>query len=69
MSKYIYANMFHSIFGGTHYVNIGDWCERNPCSSKKDKNKDTTAHMPPLCAHSMWSLTKTGPSSDLHDPE
>ena len=23
MFKYIYANIFHSIFGGTHYVNIG----------------------------------------------
>ena len=39
----------------------------NPCSSKEDKNKDT--HMPSLCAHSMWSMAKTGLSSDLHGPE
>ena len=69
MSKYIYANIFHSIFGGAHYVNISviETPGRNPCSSKEGKNKDT--HMLPLCAHSMWSLAKTGLSSDLHGPE
>ena len=34
---------------------------------RKTKNKDT--HMPSLCAHSMWSMAKTGLFSDLHGPE
>ena len=70
MSKYIYADIFHSIFGETHYVNIGVIETLVHPTSKEDKNKDT--HVPSSCAHtchSMRSMAKTGLSSDLHGPE
>ena len=55
MSKYIHANIFHSIFGGTHYVNNGDWCDRNPCSSNEDKNlKDT--HVSFVCSQHVVTI-------------
>ena len=54
MSIYIDVNIFHSIFGGTHYVNIGNWCDRNSGSSKEDKDKDT--NMPFVCSHHVVTI-------------
>ena len=54
MSKYFYANIFHSICGGTHDVDIGDGCDRNPCSYKEDKNKDT--HMSFVCSQHVVTI-------------
>ena len=65
MSKLIVVPVWQ--FGTREYVNIGVIETLVHPTSKEDKNKDT--HMPSLCAHSMWSMAKTGLSSDLHGPE
>ena len=52
MSKYIYANIFHSIFGGAHYVNIG--VIETLVNPRKVKTKTPTCSLCMLTACGLW---------------
>ena len=52
MSKYIYADIFHSIFGGTHYVNIG--VIETLVHPRKIKTKTPTCPLCVLTACGQW---------------
>ena len=52
MSKYIHAHIFHSIFGGAHYVNIG--VIETLVHPRKLKTKTPTCSLCVLTACGHW---------------